>query len=557
VLADQMADRLDRGMFERYREIQLFASLLGGPGGLAPPERVRPLLAELQRTFEHHAWLGLVDVRGEVKAATDGLLEGEDVSNRIWFRRGLVGPYVGDVHESLLLAELLPPSISGEPPRFVDISAPVRGPGGETIGVLAAHLSWDWAEHVKRSILEPVKHRRGIDVFVLSRDGSVLLGPDEPPPILPERPESEGYFVDRGGEHAEVVGFAPADGHMEYPGLGWMVVVRQDAAIAFAPAHALQRWIFRFGLVVGGAFAIGGWLLSAHMIRPLGAITRAAERIRAGERDVHIPLARGKDEIASLSSSLHDLVQELTTREVQLRERVREREDFLSIAAHELKTPIAGISARVQVLERRLERRSLDEAQLRKYITELRRGSDQLTRLTGRLFDLSQLEAGKLELDLRDTDVSALVRDAAEAAQARAPEREIACRVPAGVRAELDAGRMQQVLTNLLDNALKFSPEGGLIDVELTRGEAALTLAVRDRGLGIAPERRARLFEKHYQAHAADHRSGLGLGLYISRQIVELHGGTLAAEFPEDGGTRMTVVLPIRTRVSPPEGGGS
>jgi len=116
---------------------------------------------------------------------------------------------------------------------------------------------------------------------------------------------------------------------------------------------------------------------------------------------------------------------------------------------------------------------------------------------------------------------------------------------PASLEAHIDGLRLEQVLVNLLDNAVKYSPDGGAIEVSLTRQRSSIEVAVRDHGLGIAPARREQIFERFYQAHAAGYRSGLGLGLYISRQIVEQHGGQIRAEFPRGGGTRFVVRLPV------------
>ena len=111
----------------------------------------------------------------------------------------------------------------------------------------------------------------------------------------------------------------------------------------------------------------------------------------------------------------------------------------------------------------------------------------------------------------------------------------------------MDPLRIEQVLTNLLDNATKFSPAGGSVEVAISRGsETTALLTVRDHGLGVAPEHRTRIFERFYQAHGD--RSGMGLGLYITRMIVESHGGTIYAEFPDDGGTRFVISLPLRSR---------
>jgi signal transduction histidine kinase len=111
----------------------------------------------------------------------------------------------------------------------------------------------------------------------------------------------------------------------------------------------------------------------------------------------------------------------------------------------------------------------------------------------------------------------------------------------------VDPVRIEQVITNLVGNAIKYSPDGGTIEVLLERvGSDAVRLSVRDHGVGVPPERRARLFERLYQAHGDGYLSGLGLGLFISKQIVDLHGGSIEAQFPLDGGTRMIVTLPIQ-----------
>jgi len=140
--------------------------------------------------------------------------------------------------------------------------------------------------------------------------------------------------------------------------------------------------------------------------------------------------------------------------------------------------------------------------------------------------------------------VAALVRTIVAHTEVTTPSHQIVVSGPENLFAWLDPLRFEQVITNLLSNAIKFSPNGGTIEVELKRPTATnLWIAVRDRGVGVSPEHRAHLFERFYQADAD--RSGMGLGLYISRQIIEEHGGTIYAEFPEDAGARFVVSLPV------------
>src|SRR5207249_10538132 len=127
--------------------------------------------------------------------------------------------------------------------------------------------------------------------------------------------------------------------------------------------------------------------------------------------------------------------------------------------------------------------------------------------------------------------------------------------------AYVDPLRIDQAITNLVDNAIKYSPDGGEIRVDLAQPtKDTIEIAVTDRGIGIAPEHRSRIFERFYRAHGAYHLAGIGLGLYITRQIVELHGGQVHAEFPDEGGTRFVIQLSSKPSSSlageaPPEAG--
>jgi signal transduction histidine kinase len=114
-------------------------------------------------------------------------------------------------------------------------------------------------------------------------------------------------------------------------------------------------------------------------------------------------------------------------------------------------------------------------------------------------------------------------------------------------KATVDALRIEQVVRNLIDNAVKFSPNGGPIEVTVVAADDRVRISVRDHGVGVPPEDRPRLFQRYQHAHGEDRSGGLGLGLFVSREIVERHGGTIEAEHPSDGGTRMIVTLPRLT----------
>ena len=168
-----------------------------------------------------------------------------------------------------------------------------------------------------------------------------------------------------------------------------------------------------------------------------------------------------------------------------------------------------------------------------------------MSRLVSQILDISRLDGGRLVLDHEITDLAPLIQGIVTAMQTTTSRHTLLVRTPARVPARVDPLRLEQVVTNLLDNAIKYSPEGGQIQIELELPAPGLArLSVVDHGVGIQPERRQHIFERFYQAHKGDHASGMGLGLYISRQIVELHGGSIQPEFPPEGGTRIVVDLP-------------
>ena len=169
----------------------------------------------------------------------------------------------------------------------------------------------------------------------------------------------------------------------------------------------------------------------------------------------------------------------------------------------------------------------------------------RLSALVDRLLDVSRLRSGKLALELAVCDLAALVRGAAERAQAGTTRHVVVVHAPERLEARVDALRIEQVVTNLLDNAIKYSPDGGAIDVELEEEGRGVRLRVRDRGTGIPAEHLAQVFDRFFQSHNASHLSGMGLGLYVAREIVELHGGRIAARLPEGGGTLIEVFLPV------------
>ncbi len=223
------------------------------------------------------------------------------------------------------------------------------------------------------------------------------------------------------------------------------------------------------------------------------------------------------------------------------------RDEFLSIAAHELKTPLTSLRGFAQLLVRQLDKdETPDPMRLRQALSAIDQQSSKLARLVNQLLDVSRIDAGRLRLERKVADVVGIVEDVVATARVNSFRHEFTVRAPSGALALVDPLRLEQVFRNLVDNAIKYSPDGGPISIEVDKNREAgvVRVAVTDRGLGVPPEHRGRIFDRFHQAHPERAIGGMGLGLYISRQIVELHGGRIEAEYPDEGGTRLVVTIP-------------
>jgi hypothetical protein len=183
--ANYLADKLASDLNQRSREIGLIANIPQLRDPNAPVAAKRALLDELKRAYPLYAWIGLTDLEGNIIAGSEGLLEGKSVAKRAWFLEGLQGPHVGDVHDAVLLAKILPkPKIDPLPLRLADIASPVHDADGRPIGVLCGHLSWDWSYMVRDALMKGTGfgHSDHVDIFVLNKMGNILVGtPEEPP----------------------------------------------------------------------------------------------------------------------------------------------------------------------------------------------------------------------------------------------------------------------------------------------------------------------------------------------------------------------------------------
>ncbi|MCA1672688.1 MAG: HAMP domain-containing protein [Actinobacteria bacterium] len=286
--------------------------------------------------------------------------------------------------------------------------------------------------------------------------------------------------------------------------------------------------------LVAGALSLGLVQVLAHgMTSPLREMASAARAMARGEYGRRVT-ASSRDEVGELARSFNVMATELG--EVD-----RLRRDLVANVSHELRTPISALQA---VLENLVD--GVEQPDTETLKTMLRQ-VERLGALVGQLLDLSRLESGAVPFQRRPFDLRSLLEDVASDSRWNRPEVDIAVSVdPPEAVAEGDAQRLHQVVTNLVDNAIRYSPAGGTVELRALRARGGVTIEVCDEGPGISEEESTRVFERFYRADAArsSREGGAGLGLAIARWIVDLHGGEIRAEQRQPHGCRMVVVIP-------------
>jgi two-component system sensor histidine kinase BaeS len=317
---------------------------------------------------------------------------------------------------------------------------------------------------------------------------------------------------------------------------GWLVVAK--------PVTELRsEWLTlvgRLALALAVGIALAGvlfWWLSRRLTEPVRALTRATEQVALGRYDVEIPPARGSDEIALLTERFQGMV-------VRLAEAERLKRSFLMSVSHELRTPLTAIRGHVEAIREGIV---TEPEHVSQSLDIVAAETDRLERLVGDVLDLAKLQAHRFTVRHEEVDLERLLDQAfgafAEEARRRAIDYRLAGTDGAPVIVS-DGDRVLQVISNLLSNAFRWTPDGGRIDLELAAANGTVSVDVRDTGPGVAPADRARIFD----AFVSEDSNGTGLGLPIARELAVALGGSIELQSAVGRGSRFRLRLPT----SPP-----
>jgi signal transduction histidine kinase len=543
LLKQQVSFQAQRADFRRF---------LATTPGAAPVEADRVNSQKrLEQIVDRQTVLAahLVDLNGKIVLSSDPTKIGTSVKKENSFTLGLAEPYVG-----------WPNYIYGV--HMMNISAPVgtaKSPAGLLLMMVAPE-----------QIAAPLRATAGLgrtgEVMLLVRHGDQLryLLPPRAQAALKETPIADipaltalvsgsGSFLEMPDYRGQpVLAASSRTGYRD-----WTVVAKTDAEEAYAPiAQALHTGLL-YGALVAAAGTLAVHAIARRITRPLRRVSEAAARIASGDYSAEVAVT-SRDELGLLSDSFNEMTHAIRARvaerdaaETALREADRRKDNFLAILGHELRNPVGAITAGMRMLK------ETDGEATNPGVREvIERQTGNLTRLVDDLLDVARISTGRIELRRAPVRVHDLINHAVEtvksAIEARHHRLKIELLEGPPLWANVDATRLEQVLANLLANAAKYTQNGGRISISERHENDEAVIVVCDNGIGMTPESLNKIFKLFTQVESSLHQrtGGLGVGLSLSRELVELHGGELTAYSPGRGcGSEFTLRLPT---IAPP-----
>ncbi len=317
-----------------------------------------------------------------------------------------------------------------------------------------------------------------------------------------------------------------------------------SARMMFASQHDLALSVVLL-IFAGGMAMVLGYLLSTSVIDRVRVLKDAAGRLAIGDLETRVPV-NGRDEIASLSGAFNQMAAELQAASHRQRAAEHQRADLIAWVSHDLQTPLASIRAILEALADGI----VDDADsVQRYLQTAQRDVRALSLLIDDLFQMAQLDAGGLLLNMENGSLSDLISDTLESFSELAARQSVTITgtAPAGIDpVRMDTMRIGRVLNNLLSNALRYTPSGGHIEVTAQRRDHTVEVCVADTGQGISSADLPEVFNSFYRGEKSRSKAtgGSGLGLAIARGIVRAHGGDLTVQSTPGMGSRFTFTLP-------------
>jgi signal transduction histidine kinase/ActR/RegA family two-component response regulator len=509
VLTAQLASTsVDEALQEAGGRLELFGSrvLLREALQRADTTELERHLADLRRGTTFGSAVALdPDGRMLAQHPASAELYGQSFADLDYYRGAITG-------EGTYISEVFASRTAGNPPS-VAVARAVRN--GGLIGVVQLTI----APTQLLDILRPLLDTQGRHVEIVDLHGRVVVSTDPlRPPLSDSRLSglSSAALGQKGTTTTNLDGLERVVTYASAPSARWTVIISDDPAVVLASVRQLEQQ-----LLLGGAFAALLAFVVAFGISWLYA-TSLRQRRAIAEREAALQLANAELMAAS-----------------------RHKSEFLAGMSHELRTPLNAILGFSELLEEQLGA-ALGDRQ-RRYLRNVRDAGQHLLGLINDVLDLSKVEAGRVDLRPEPTTLDALTGPVISSTRASAEVRGLRFRVEVDRKLEVaaDVGRVRQILYNLLSNAVKFTAPEGEVLFRAGRSGRDLRIEVKDTGIGIPSDRREHVFGTFERLHEGrSDAPGTGLGLALTKSLVELHGGTITFESRENEGTTFRVTLP-------------
>jgi len=585
VTAVELADKVDRYLSERTNDtkaIALHYSLFNLKSTTSSQNRVLSQYLKIYPYYEHINIINIEDMRTPEK--NGGRVGMEDPS---WYLPAINGEVVSsDMHTSRLT----------EKPAMA-FAAPVRGADGKVVSVITANLNlnylWDIVDQVRKE-----KEKSGLTgyAFIINGNGMIIAHPktqkilhenalNEPDlklrtmisEMVKGKSGTSSYTYE--GIH-KFAAYAPCKGYGNYPGHGWSLGVTYPSAELFLPMKSLLHnyiWIFLFTSIA--AFAVSTYLAN-YIVRPILALKSGASRIGAGNFGMRIE-QKTDDEIGELAGSFNNMAETLETRDKQLKDYTwtltrinrelglkqeelsksnevlkrtneelkkleKQKAEFTAMITHDIKSPLATvITYSEMVLNGTI---SCGGEDLRKAMGSIHASGYKILSLVDNFLVSSAIEAGRLQLNIKPLDINEFIEDELPFFLPQMEKKSITFTYnrPDGLpKVMADKMQLDRALSNIVTNAIKFTPTKGAISIKAAAEEGYMKVSVSDTGSGIAPEELEGIFNKYRRAKNSSKIEGIGLGLYISKAVIEAHGGRITVDSRPGEGSTFTLCLPL------------
>ena len=304
--------------------------------------------------------------------------------------------------------------------------------------------------------------------------------------------------------------------------------------------HSIQLKILLWLIIVAGVVLIASMFVMKTFTRPIGELSEGIRKMTGGDLSARVNV-RGNNEFSELARAFNSMSEKIEALDIT-------RSQFVSNASHELKTPLSTMKILIETL---LYQDPMDTAMTKDFLGDVNKEIDRLNRIVSDLLTLVNIDSGGMKLNLTEISLNALLDEQVKRLLPLARENGIEINLEARdeIKIRGDALKLQQVIYNVIDNAIKYTPRGGEVETSLGRAGRKAVIRISDTGIGIPADDLPHIFDRFYRVDKARSRAtgGTGLGLSIVKQIVQMHGGNITATSIEGKGTTFEIELPLQS----------